>query len=173
MPPIGKEPLALLISKAMLIFKWHSFFIYLKSGRVFSNIGTQGGSIMTRISHRTTGNVSGDEAARRIARVLAGPEILIEKGHGPSYWFVAKTDGRLMIRQDLLSEVKRLPFVRMGSDLSPRFLRKNEVILSCCISAKSVPEAALVRLEVLIGEHGVLGIGNQSDEAINHLPGPI
>lgn len=116
-----------------------------------------------KVSSLRPGYISGYEAVRRIAAVLSGTGIQKQEAGSGGFWFIAETDGKLFVQQDMLGEVKRLSFLRIGSDINPRLARKYEVVSSCAITQKIVPEAAIRRLEGLVPEKGCI-------MEIKHLP---
>lgn len=109
----------------------------------------------SEVSSLRPGYISGCEAVRRIAAAIAGPGIKIQEAGWAGFRFISETDGRLMIQQDMAAEAKKLPFLRIGN-MAACLLRKNEIIASCRITQKIVPESAVHRLEGLLTEKGCM-----------------
>lgn len=105
------------------------------------------------VSSLRPGYISGHEAVRRIAAAMAGPGIKLQEADWACYRFISKADGRLMIQREMAAELKRIPCLRIH-DMKVRLLRKDQIIATCSVTEKIVPESGIDRLESLLAEKG-------------------
>ncbi|WP_418792272.1 hypothetical protein [Phosphitispora sp. TUW77] len=95
------------------------------------------------------GYISGYEAIRRIAAVMTGSGTKHEEAGWKEFCFIAETDGKFIIENEVLKEIKKLPYIKLEFTTSC-FVRKNEILANCRITDKIVPEYNITQIELLL-----------------------
>lgn len=105
------------------------------------------------VSSLRPGYISGHEAVRRIAAVMAGPGIKLQEADWACCRLISKADGRLVIQQEMAAEFQNIPYLRIR-EIKSLLLRKDQIIATCSVTEKIVPESGIDRLESLLAEKG-------------------
>lgn len=105
------------------------------------------------VSTLRPGYIPGAEAINRIAIIVAGPGIMMQEVGCTGFCFFSEIDGRLVLQQDMLSELQKLPFLQLNS-IARKLLKKNEKVLTCNVLHKFVPEGSINRIESLLSHKG-------------------
>ncbi|ADG83077.1 hypothetical protein TherJR_2234 [Thermincola potens JR] len=101
------------------------------------------------------GYISGYEAIRRIAAVMAGSGVKHKEAGWAGFWFIAETDGKLIIANDILHKIKKLPYLKITS-IASCFVRKHQILATCCITDRIVPEYDITLIESLLNNNSCL-----------------
>jgi hypothetical protein len=110
----------------------------------------------TGLAFLRPGFISGYEALARIAVLIAGPGVRWENAGLSGAWFMAETEGQLVIQKEMLQRMKMLPYIKISSVEACGMAGKKEVLASCRVTQKIVPEDGIRLLEGLLSEKGCL-----------------
>ena len=107
------------------------------------------------------GYISSFEALKRLNSLFCGRNITVKK-HLFYLKFIAEIGGKILIKEDLVKELSKFPFIKVRF-FKNQYVAENELVGFCSITEKFIPENSISYLENFGLRFGLLVSVNPKD----------